>query len=60
MITINKRMRWGITAAVLLLIVLWITMSQERKPNPVKPGKTAPMPDDNRGHGKFHPNLQWT
>jgi hypothetical protein len=52
---INKRVRWLLTAAAILLgIILWITMAQmEHKPlNPVRPGKTEPVPEDNRGHEK--------
>jgi hypothetical protein len=61
MIQMTKRLRWIITAAILLLIILWMTTGQQRKPiNPVRPGKTTPMPDDNRVKGKIQVDKRWT
>jgi hypothetical protein len=55
----TKRVRWIITAAILLLIILWMATGQERKPvNPVRPGKT--MPDDNRVKGKIQVDKRLT
>jgi hypothetical protein len=62
MITINKRVRWAVTlAAILLLIILWVTKGQEERKvlKPVRPGKTEPMPDDNRVYGKYYRDRRW-